>query len=135
MKSYWLLKTEPDTYSIDDLKRDKKTAWSGVRNYQARNNIRAMQKGDMCLVYHTGDEKAVVGVAKVVSAPYAEAGEWTQADVSFVKKFKTPVPLVQVKHDPSLRNMVLVHNSRLSVQPVTEKEFDYILELASQALQ
>lgn len=148
MRNYWLLKTEPDTFSIDDLKRAKKEPWSGVRNYQARNFMMAMQPGELCIFYHTGDEKAAVGVAKVVGKPYAdptqfdkksqyydakatkEKPRWMLVDVSFVKKFKRPVPLVEVKRDPSLRGMMLAGNTRLSVQPVSKKHFEYILKLS-----
>ncbi len=131
-KNYWLLKTEAEEFSIDDLKKKKLEPWSGVRNFQARNNLRAMKRGDLCLIYHTGDEKAVVGVGKVGGEPYPEKDkEWTQVDISFVKKFKTPVPLAQIKQYPALRSMVLVKAPRLSVQPVTEKQFNYIERLAN----
>ena len=130
-KQYWLLKTEAEAFSIDDLKRVGREPWSGVRNYQARNWIRSMQVGDLCLFYHTGDEKSVVGVCKVASKPYPDKEEpWTLVDVNFVKKFKNAIPLPQIKNDPSLRGMVLLKAPRLSVQPVSEKQFTHITMLA-----
>ena len=129
-KNYWLLKTESETFSIDDLRRVKKEPWSGVRNFQARKNLKAMEVGDVCFIYHTGDEKAVVGVGKVARAAYPEkTAPWVQVDVAFVKKFKNPVSLSQIKQDPNLRDMVLVKAPRLSVQPVSEKEFNYVARL------
>lgn len=131
MKKCFLLKSEPQTYSIDDLKRDKRTEWTGVRNYQARNFMKEMKAGDLCLFYHTGDEKAVVGVAKVVGKPYPDKDPaWAVADVAFVKKFKRPVTLAEIKADPALRDMALVRAARLSVQPVHQKHFEHLLELA-----
>ncbi|HEV3245488.1 MAG TPA: EVE domain-containing protein [Candidatus Paceibacterota bacterium] len=146
MKNYWLLKTESDAFSIDDLKRAGKEPWTGVRNFQARNNLAVMKEGDLCLIYHTGDEKAVVGVAKVASEPYAdptqfdkkshyyepkstkEKSVWVLVDVAFVKKLPHPVTLAEIKLDPKLAAMMLVHAPRLSVQPVSEKQFKYIAE-------
>ena len=148
--NYWLLKTEPRGYSIDDLKRDKKTAWTGVRNYQARNFMKQMKKGDLCLFYHSGKETAVVGVAKVVSEAHPDETQfekksryfepratnakpvWYCADVAFVEKLKNPVSLGVIKADPHLKGIpVAAQGSRLSVQPVSEKHFRYILnELA-----
>jgi len=149
--NYWLLKSEPAGYSVDDLKRDKKTAWTGVRNYQARNFLKEMMPGDVCLFYHSGKEVAVVGVAKVVSKakpdptqfdkkshyfePKAseEKPMWFCPDVQFVKKFPTPVPLGAIKSDPHLKGIVLAQQgSRLSVQPVSEKHFNYIVKELAQ---
>ncbi len=124
---YWLLKTEPSVYSIDDLKRDGATAWTGVRNFQARNNLKGIKRGDVCLVYHTGDEKAVVGVARVVkeaySDPTAKEGNWLAVDIKFETKFKEAVSLAKVKSDPKLKQMQLVTHSRLSVQMVSADEY------------
>jgi predicted RNA-binding protein with PUA-like domain len=146
-KNYYLLKSEPDTYSIDDLRRDKETAWTGVRNYQARNFMMGMKRGDQCVFYHSGDEKACVGVARVASAPYPdptqfdeksgyydpkatkEKPRWMLVDVAFVKKFKRPVTLAEVKSDPALRGMMLAQATRLSVQPVSGKHFERIMDL------
>lgn len=149
--NYWLLKSEPHGYSIDSLKKDKKTAWSGVRNYQARNFMKEMAVGDLCLFYHSGKETAVVGVAKIVGKPHADQTQfdkkgyyfepratyenpvWFCPDIAFVKKFKISVPLGAIKSDPQLKGMpVAKQGSRLSVQPVSEKHFKYIVnELAA----
>ena len=145
--NYWLLKSEPQGYSIDKLKEDKKTDWSGVRNYQARNFMQTMVVGDLCLFYHSGKETAVVGVAKVISKPKADETQfvkggyyfepratkekpvWFCPDISFVKKFKMPVPLGAIKSDPHLKGIpVAQQGSRLSVQPVSEKHFNYIVK-------
>lgn len=129
----WLIKTEPGAYSWQDLQRDGKTAWTGVRNYQARNNLRAMKRGDLCLVYHSVDPKEVVGVAEVTRAAYAdptsEEGDWSCVDVEPTFALKVPVTLAQIKADPLLKAMALVRNSRLSVSPVTPAERDRILRL------
>lgn len=132
---YWLLKTEPATYSVDDLQRDKSTAWTGVRNFQARNNLKAMNVGDVCLVYHTGDQKAVVGLAKVVKEAYADPtakeGDWVAVDIAFATILSKPVLLAAVKKDVRLKNMQLVTHSRLSVQVVLEAEYDTIINSVS----
>ena len=148
-KNYYLLKSEPITYSIDALKKDKRTAWTGVRNYQARNFMMAMHKGDECVFYHSGDEKACVGTAKVVSEPYPDPTQydakshyydpkatkdkprWMLVDVAFAKKFKRPVTLAEVKGDMVLRHMMLAKATRLSVQPVDKKQFEYLVKAAS----
>ncbi len=129
--NHWLIKSEPETYSIDHLKRDQTTSWTGIRNFQARNNLRAMKKGDLCLFYHTGGEKAVVGVAKVVSDAYqdktAKEGDWATIDVHFVQKLERPVTLAEVKSNKDLKTMQLVTHSRLSVQVVKASEFKMIV--------
>lgn len=143
---YWLLKTEPAGYSIDDLKRDKHTVWTGVRNYQARNFMQQMKKGDLCFFYHSGNEKSITGIAKVVAEAHADETQfekeghyfepkatkakpmWFCVDIAFVEKFKEPVMLGVVKADGALEGMVLRAPSRLSVQPVSEKHFKYILK-------
>jgi predicted RNA-binding protein with PUA-like domain len=146
---FWLVKSEPNVYSIDDLRRDKRTSWNGVRNYQARNHMRAMKKGELVLFYHSSsDPTGVAGVAKVVKEAYPDPTQfdrkseyhdprspkddprWWLVDVGFVERFAEPVPLATIKADQRLADMVLVNNSRLSVQPVTEKEFDRVLELS-----
>ena len=146
---YWLMKSEPQVYSIDDLRRDKRTAWNGVRNYQARNHMRAMKKGDLVLFYHSSsDPTGVAGVAKVVKEAYPDPTQfdprseyhdaksakddprWWLVDVGFVRRFDEPVALAAIKADKRLADMVLVNNSRLSVQPVTQKEFDRVMEMA-----
>lgn len=130
--SYWLVKTEPDTYSWDDLVRDKKTTWDGVRNFQARSNLKKMKKGDVVLIYHTGDEKAVIGRAKVLKEHYPDPTDkdWAVVDLAPEKKLKKPISLTQIKSDKRFSNMVLVRASRLSVQPVKDEEFDLIISLS-----
>ncbi|MBX4192059.1 EVE domain-containing protein [Candidatus Parcubacteria bacterium] len=130
--NHWLLKTEAEEFSIDDLKRKKREPWSGVRNFQARKNLQSMRKGDLAFIYHTGDEKQIVGVGKVVKEAYPEKEKpWVQVDIGFVNKVQRPVTLAQVKNDPNLRDMVLASAPRLSVQPVSEKHFNYLVKLAS----
>lgn len=130
---YWLIKSEPSTYAWDDLVRDGKTYWDGVRNFQARNNIRAMKPGDLALYYHSVKEKSVVGVAKVVSEPYpdptAKDGDWTVVDVAPAFGLKKAVTLGEIKAVKALRDMILVRQSRLSVQPVEKPEFDEIVRM------
>ena len=134
--NYWLIKSEPGTYSIDDLKKEKKTMWNGVRNYTARNNLRDMKKGDICLFYHSVTDPSIVGLSKVVKESYqdptTDETAWVVADVAFEEKFKTPISLNEVKLHPKLENMQLLKQSRLSVQKVTKEEFDFILKLAKE---
>ena len=129
--NYWLIKSEPDTYAWSDLERDKKTTWDGVRNFLARNNLKAMKKGDMALFYHSMSDKAIVGVAKVVKEAYADPKDnnWVAVDVAPVRKLKNAVTLAQIKADKRFTHMVLVKSSRLSVQPVKAEEFDWIMAL------
>jgi predicted RNA-binding protein with PUA-like domain len=130
--NYWLLKTEPETYSWDDLVREKKATWDGVRNFQARSNMKAMKKGDIVFIYHTGDEKSIVGTAKVLKEHYPDPkdNDWVVVDLAPEKKLKNPVSLSQIKADKRLANMVLVRAARLSVQPVKPEEFDHIVGLS-----
>jgi predicted RNA-binding protein with PUA-like domain len=136
--NYWLAKSEPETYSWDNLQKDGKTAWTGVRNFQARNNLREMQTGDRVLFYHSGETKEIVGVAKVVKAAYpdptAKEGDWVCVDLAPMKALPKPVTLPIVKSDKQLKEMVLVKNSRLSVQPVTAEQFSRVLELGATKL-
>lgn len=131
--NYWLVKQNPESYSYDDLVKEKKTDWTGVRNYQARNFMREMKKGDTILFYHSGKEKSIVATAKVVAAPYpdttADKGDWVAVDIAPEKKLKTPVTLDQIKEDKKLKDMVLLKQSRLSVLPVEKAEFEHIIEL------
>jgi predicted RNA-binding protein with PUA-like domain len=133
--NYWLVKSEPETYSWGDLVKDGKTAWTGVRNYQARINLRAMKKGDLALFYHSGANKEVVGVAKVTTTAYpdptAKEGDWSCVDFVPVRPVAQPINLQVIKADKILRDMVLVKNSRLSVQPVTAAQFNRVLELTA----
>ena len=130
--NYWLLKTEPDSYSWSDLVRDKKTVWDGVRNFQARSNIKKMEKGDIVFIYHTGDEKAIVGQAHVTKTAFPDPkdAEWMAVELSPDKPLKKPVSLAQIKSDKRLSDMVLVRASRLSVQPVKPEEYKLITGLS-----
>jgi Uncharacterized conserved protein len=130
--NYWLVKTEPDSYAWSNLVKDKKTVWDGVRNFQARGNMKKMEKGDVVLFYHTGAEKAIVGEAKVTKAAYPDPtdAEWVVVELAPVKSLKKPVTLAQIKSDKRLSDMVLVRASRLSVQPVKTSEYDLITALS-----
>lgn len=134
----FLIKSEPSVYSWRDLVRDKKTAWDGVRNFEAHNYLRAMKKGDLLLYYHSGDEKAVVGVARVVVAAYpdptAKDGDWSAVDVAPVKALAEPVSLARIKADPGLAELALIKRSRLSVVPVARRELDRVLKLGKTKL-
>lgn len=134
--NYWLLKSEPDVYSIDDLARDQKTAWNGVRNFQARNVLQSCKKGDLVLIYHSNIGKAVVGIGKISKEAYPDLdptrkGEWVQVEVGFVSKFKNPIQLETIKNTTSLKNIPLLKQSRLSCMPVSEKEFQIILSMGN----
>lgn len=152
MIKYWLVKSEPDVYSIDDLAKDKKTYWDGVRNYQARNYLRdEMEKGDKVLFYHSNTEKVgVYGICEVVKEGYPdftafdsddkhydpksnpESPTWFMVDVKYVKKFKNPVTLESIKENPKLQKMKLIQRgNRLSVMPVTEEEYYEILKMSN----
>jgi predicted RNA-binding protein with PUA-like domain len=127
--NYWLVKSEPEAYSFAQFQKDKTTAWTGVRNYTARINLRAMAKGDEVFVYHSMSDKAIVGMATVIKTAYPdptvetdEKGEWVCVDLKAGKAFPTPVTLEAVKAHKMLKEMQLVRQSRLSVAPVTEKE-------------
>src|SRR3954466_14619426 len=133
MKQFWLVKSEPAAYSWADLVRDGKTQWTGVRNFTARNNLRAMRKGDAVLYYHSVTEKAVVGIAKVVREAYpdstAKEGDWSAVDLAAEKPLGEPVALDEIKRNPKLKEMALLRLSRLSVQPVTAAQFDEIVRM------
>ena len=134
--AYWLAKSEPSTYSWDQLVKDKQTVWDGVRNYAARINLRAMKKGDEVLFYHSNEGTEIVGIAKVAKEAYQDPTTtdeaWVAVDLKPHKKLKKPVTLAQVKADKRLTNMALVRLGRLSVQPVTDEEWKIIMELAGQ---
>lgn len=134
--SYWLVKSEPFKYSWDQFVKDKKTFWDGVRNYGARNNLKAMQKGDQVFFYHSNEGVEIVGIAQVVKTfyqdPTTEDTAWVVVDLKPIKKLKNPVPLTKIKSDPRLTNMDLVRLGRLSVQTVKEEEWEIILELAGE---
>ena len=122
MTSYWLVKSEPNTWSWDDQVRDGVTHWNGVRNYQASNNLKAMQLGDRCFFYHSVEERRIVGVVEVVKLYYPDPsdpkGIFGMVDVKAVKPLVTPITLEQIKNDPKLNHLALVRQSRLSVVPV-----------------
>ena len=136
MKSYWLVKSEPFKYSWDQFVHDKQTFWDGVRNYGARNNLKAMQKGDKVFFYHSNEGVEIVGIAQVVKTfyqdPTTEETAWVVVDLKPIKKLKNSVPLTKIKSDPRLTNMDLVRLGRLSVQTVKEEEWIIILELAGE---
>jgi predicted RNA-binding protein with PUA-like domain len=129
--SYWLVKQEPETYSWTDFVSDGKTDWTGVRNYQARNNLREMKAGDRVLFYHSGKDKAVVGLAEVVKSAYpdptAADEQWVAVDLKPVKPLKNPVPLAAIRYDERLSQLPLIRQSQLSVMPLTKDEFDIIV--------
>jgi predicted RNA-binding protein with PUA-like domain len=131
--SYWLMKSEPSTYSYEQLVKDKKTGWNGVRNFQASANMKAMKVGDRVFFYHSNEGLAVVGIAEVAKTYYPDPTDKTQrfgmVDIKPVQALKTPVALADIKKDAKLKDMVLVKNSRLSVQPVTPDEWKHICQL------
>lgn len=131
--NYWLVKSEPFVFSYDDLVRDGVTRWDGVRNYQARNNLRAMKEGDLCLFYHSNEGLAVVGIAKVSKEHYpdptAEKGDWSVVELQPYQAVAQPVTLAEMKQHPMLQQLGLVRNPRLSVMPVSADEFFIILDL------
>ena len=132
MKNFWLVKQEPSSYSWSDFVADGETSWTGVRNFAARNNLRKMQKGDEVLFYHSGDEKAVVGIAEVTRTAYADPtakeGDWSTVDIAAVKALRRPVTLRDIKDDPRLKRIPLVRQPRLSVMPLAESEFEEIVK-------
>lgn len=153
MAKYWLMKSEADVYSIDDLESDGRTMWDGVRNYQARNNMKEMETGDWVLYYHSRQSpSAVTGLARVVKEAYPDPTQfdpknkyfdeksseddprWWLVDIEFVRKFDEQVGLPEIKARKGLADMVLVNNSRLSVQPVRKKEFEAVLKMAGEAM-
>ena len=137
-KKFWLVKQEPETYSWADFVKEGKAAWTGVRNYQARNNLRAMNKGDPVLFYHSGEGKEVVGIARIARDAYpdptATEGDWSGVDLAPVKALKKPVEREIIKADKALKDILLIRNSRLSVMPLTEAQFNRILELSETKL-
>ena len=131
---YWLVKSEPFKYSWEQFLKDKKATWDGVRNYAARNNMRAMKKGDMVFFYHSNEGLEIVGIAKVIKEAYQDPTTddmaWSVVDIAPHKTLKSPVTLAQIKADKSLANMQIIKLSRLSVSVVTPKEFERIIELS-----
>jgi len=131
--AYWLVKSEPDDWSWDEqvAKGREGAEWTGIRNFSAQNNLRAMKKGEQAFFYHTGKERAIVGIVKVIAEAHADSTDpaWRAVDVAAVKKLPTPVSLEQVKKDKRLAGMALVRISRLSVQPVSDAEWRIICEM------
>jgi predicted RNA-binding protein with PUA-like domain len=134
--AYWLVKSEPSTYSWEQLEKDGQTVWDGVRNYAARNHLKTMKKGDQVLFYHSNEGLEIVGIAKVSKEHYQDPSTdeeaWVVVDLKPYKRLKKPVALTQIKTDKRLADMALVRLGRLSVQPVTDKEWKVIMELAGE---
>lgn len=134
--NYYLVKSEPFTYSWQQFLADRQTYWDGVRNYQARNNLQAMKKGDLVLFYHSNEGKEVVGIAKVVTEAYQDPTttdeRWVVVDLAPVETLKKPVTLETIKADPQLQEVALVRQGRLSVMPLKREEFDRIVALGSE---
>lgn len=130
--NYWLVKQEPEKYSFDDLLKDKKTIWDGVRNYQARNNLQAMKRGDKVLFYHSVSEKSVVGLAEVSRENFPDPTDekWIAVEIKPIEKFKKALTLDEIKAEKSLENIALIKQSRLSVMPLTKGEFEIIVKLS-----
>ena len=132
---YWLVKSEPEAYAWATLVKERRTAWTGIRNFQARINLRAMRQGDLALFYHSGTGKEIVGYARVVREAYADAtameGDWSCVDLAPVKGLKRPVSLAAIKADAMLKGMAFVRQTRLSVTPVTKEEFERVLKLGA----
>lgn len=134
--NHWLVKSEPFKYPFEQLIKDKKTCWDGVRNYQARNNLKAMKKGDLLLFYHSNEGKSIVGIAKVIKEAYqdptTDETAWVVVDIAPVKKLKKEVTLDQLRQEPRLQQMEFNRLARLSVQQVKKEEFDIVLALAGE---
>lgn len=133
--STWLIKSEPHVYAFSQLVTDRKTSWEGVRNYEARNNLRAMKKGDLALYYHSNEGKEIVGIAKIVKTAYRDPTspkdeDWATVDVAPVEAFAKPVTLAAIKANTKLATMALVKKSRISVVPVTKAELDEVLKMS-----
>lgn len=132
--NYWIVKSEPETYSWTAFVKEGGTAWTGVRNFAARNHLRAMKSGDRVFFYHSGDEKSVVGLARVKKEfypdPTAEEGDWSCVDLVPEMPLASSVTLAQIKGDKILKEMILAKQSRLSVSPVTKRQFDRLLRMA-----
>jgi predicted RNA-binding protein with PUA-like domain len=133
--AHWILKTEPNCYSFENLEKDKVTCWDGVRNFQARNNLQTMKIGDTCLIYHSVGPKEIVGVAKVVKEAYVDPtskdSRFVAVDLTPVSRLKTPVSLALMKEQAALAKLSLIKQSRLSVCPITESEWKCIIQLGA----
>lgn len=128
---YWLMKSEPDVYSFKDLERDRKTLWNGVRNFQARNHLRSMKKGDLAIFYHTGDERCAVGIMEITSDPLPDPGDdqFVAVEVRPSQAFARPVTLHEMKNHPILKEMAFLKQSRLSVAPIQASDFKELVRL------
>ena len=135
MKSFWLVKQEPSSYSWSDFVAEGQTSWTGVRNYSARNNLRKMRKGDEVLFYHSGEDKAVVGIAKVIRTAYpdstAKEGDWSTVDLAPLKPLRHQVTLGEIKANSHLKGIPLIRQSRLSVMPLAESAFSEIVKMGT----
>jgi len=133
MKNYWLVKQEPGAYSWSDFQKERGTSWTGVRNYTARNNLRKMKKGDEVLFYHSGEDKAVIGIARVLKTAYPDStateGDWSAVDLAPVRPLGKPVTLAEIKGTSTLQTLPLIRQSRLSVMPIGAAEFRKIVEM------
>lgn len=133
--NFWVIKSEPSTYSLTDLKNQKETVWDGIRNYQARNFIRQMNEGDIAVFYHSGDEKSIVGTVQIISKAFQDPGtkeDWSSVKIKYVSNLKKPISLAEIKSDEILKNLIIVKQGRLSVGPVTPEQFQRINTLASE---
>ena len=132
---YWLLKSEPDSWSWDNQVKEGASMWDGVRNYQARNNLKEMKKNDLCFFYHSVTERSIVGIVKVVKEYYPDptdkTGRFVVVDVKATKKLKNPVSLVQIKENGKLQDIALIKQSRLSVMPLKKTEWDIIIKMSN----
>lgn len=132
--NFWILKSEPDVYSYDDLVKQGVGTWDGVRNYQARNNLQAMRKGDLAFFYHSNIGKEIVGIVRIEQEAYPDPtvddARWVAVSVVAEKKLAHPVSLMQLKSDPSINHIALVKHSRLSVIPIDKQDFEYIIRLS-----
>ncbi len=133
--NYWLVKSDPETYGWPEMKKDKTTFWNGVRNYAARINLNAMKKGDTVLFYHSNTDKAIMGTVKVAKEAYpdntTDDDRWVMVDLTYVSEFKNMVTLADMKQVPALSEIGLIRQSRLSVMPITKKEYDMIVKMGS----
>jgi predicted RNA-binding protein with PUA-like domain len=134
--NYWLIKTEPETFSWEELEKNKTSMWDGVRNYQARNNLRKMSLGDVLFFYHSGKNPGIIGIAEVFKEHYpdptAAGGDWSAIDIKITRKLIRFIPLSEIRQTPQLQSMILLRNGRLSVQPVSEEEYLFLLHLENQ---
>lgn len=138
MPNYWLVKTEPSVYAWEQLHREGKTSWEGIRNYQARNSLRDMRLGDLVFIYHSGEERMIVGIGRVCSLPYpdptAPNSSWLTIDIEAVQEMARPVSLEEIKRTHPLHVMALATHSRLSVQPVTVEQWQAILRIGKTSI-